>query len=72
MFMSNLVFQLGDRVLCADVRHPQYLREGIVTRVIRNREGIDSLAEYVIDYGIDSAVVFENDVFRLILDAKAA
>jgi hypothetical protein len=40
--------------------------------VIRNREGIDALVEYVIDYGIDSAVVFENDVLRLILDARAA
>ena len=70
--MSNLLFQVGDRVRRADVRHPQYLREGIVTRVIRNREGIDALVEYVIDYGIDSAVLFENDLLRPTLDAKAA
>jgi hypothetical protein len=70
--MSNLLFQVGDRVLRADVHHPQYLREGIVIRVIRNREGIDALLEYVIDYGIDSVVLFENDVLRPILDAKAA
>ena len=43
-----------------------------MTRVIRNREGIDALVEYVIDYGIDSAVLFENDVLRPILDEKAA
>ena len=72
MFMSDLMFQVGDRVLRADVRRPQYLREGIVIRVIRNREGIDALVEYVIDYGIDSVVLFENDVLRPILDAKAA
>jgi hypothetical protein len=72
MFISNLMFQVGDRALRADVRHPQYLREGIVTRVIRNREGIDALAEYVIDYGIDSAMLFEHDLLRPILDAKAA
>jgi hypothetical protein len=72
MFMSDLMFQVGDRVLRADVCHPQYLREGIVIRVIRNREGIDALVEYVIDYGIDSVVLFENDVLRPILDAKAA
>jgi hypothetical protein len=70
--MSTLMFQVGDRVLRADVRHPQYLQEGIVTRVIRNREGIDALVQYVIDYGIDSAVVFEHDVSRPILDTKAA
>ena len=70
--MSNLMFQVGDRVVSADVHHPQYLREGIVTRVIRNREGIDALVQYVIDYGIDSAVAFEHDVSRPILDTKAA
>ena len=70
--MSNLLFQVGDRVLRADVRHPQYLREGIVTRVIRNREGIDALVEYVVDYGADSVVLFKHDVFRPILNAKAA
>jgi len=69
--MSNLMFQVGDRDLRADVRHPQYLREGIVTRLIHNREGIDALVEYVTDYGIDSAVLFENEVLRPILDAKA-
>jgi hypothetical protein len=70
--MSNLMFHVGDRVLRADVRNPQHLREGIVIRVIRNREGIDALVEYVIDYGIDTTVLFENDVLRPILDAKAA
>lgn len=70
--MSNLMFQVGDRVVSADVRHPQYLREGIVTRVIRNREGIDALVEYMIDYGIDSTELFEHDLLRPILDAKAA
>ena len=70
--MSNLLFQMGDRILRTDVHHPQYLREGIVTRVIRNRKNIDTLVEYVVDYGIDSVVLFENDLLRPILDAKAA
>jgi hypothetical protein len=70
--MSNLMFRVGDRVLRADVRNPQYLQEGIVTRMIPNREGIDTLVEYVIDFGIDCAVLFENDLLHVLLDAKSA
>ena len=70
--MSNLTFQIGDRVLRADVGNPQYLQEGIVTRVIPNREGIDSLGEYVIDCGIDYIVLFGNELLQLIPDAKSA
>jgi hypothetical protein len=70
--MSNLMFQIGDRVLRADVSNPQYLHEGIVTRVIPNREGIDSLGEYVIDFGIDYIVLFGNELLQLIPDAKSA
>jgi hypothetical protein len=46
--------------------------EGIVIRVIPNREGIDTLVEYVIDFGIDRAVPFENDLLHLLLDAISA
>ena len=67
--MSNLTFQIGDRVLRADVRNPQHLQEGIVTRV---REGIDSLVEYVIDFGSDYAVLFENELLQLVPYAKSA
>ena len=62
--MSNLTFQIGDRVLRADVRNPQHLQEGIVTRVTPNREGIDSLVVYVIDFGSDYAVLFENELLQ--------
>ena len=67
--MSNLTFQIGDRVLRADVRNPQHLQEGIVTRV---REGIDSLVEYVVDFGSDYAVLFENELLQLVPYAKLA
>ena len=70
--MSNLTFQIGDRVLRADVRNPQHLLEGIVTRVRPNREGIDSLVEYVIDFGSDYAVLFENELLQLVPYAKSA
>jgi hypothetical protein len=70
--MSNLMFQIGDRVLRADVRNPQHLQEGIVTRVTTNREGIDSLVEYVIDFGSDYAVLFENELLQLVPYAKSA
>ena len=70
--MSNLTFQIGDRVLRTDVRDPQHLQEGIVTRVIPNREGIDSLVEYVIDFGIDYAVLFQNELLQLVPYAKSA
>ena len=70
--MSNLMFRVGDRVLRADVRNPQYLQEGIVIRMILDREGIDGLAEHVIDFGIDCAVLFENDLLHRLPDAKSA
>jgi hypothetical protein len=70
--MSNLTLQIGDRVLHADVRNPQHLQEGIVRRVISNRECIDSLVEYVIDFGIDYAVLFENELLQLVPYAQSA
>jgi hypothetical protein len=70
--MSNLTFQIGDHVLRADVLNPQHLQEGIVTRVTPNRAGIDSLAEYVIDFGSDYAVLFENELLQLVPYAKLA
>jgi predicted SPOUT superfamily RNA methylase MTH1 len=70
--MSNFTFQIGDRVLRADVRNPQHLREGIVTRVTPNQEGIDSLVKYVIDFGSDYAVLFENELLQLVPYAKLA
>jgi hypothetical protein len=70
--MSNPMFRVGDRVLRADVRNPRYLQEGIVIRVIPNREGIDTLVKYVVDFGIDCAVLFENDLLHVLLDAKSA
>ena len=70
--MSNLTFRIGDRVLRADVRNPQHLQEGIVTRVTPNREGIDSLVEYVIDFGSDFAVLFENELLQLVPYARSA
>jgi len=70
--MSNLTFQIGDRVLRADVSKLQNLQEGIVIRVTPNREGIDSLVEYVIDFGSDYVVLFENELLQLVPSAKSA
>jgi hypothetical protein len=72
-FMSNFMFQIGDRVLAADVRDPagQSLQEGIITRVIPNQEGIDSLVQYVIDFGVECRVLFENEL-EWVVQAKSA
>jgi len=40
--------------------------------VITNRECIDSLVEYVIDFGIDYAVLFENELLQLVPYAQSA
>ena len=40
--------------------------------VTTNRGGIDSLVEYVIDFGSDYAVLFENELLQLVPYAKSA
>jgi len=72
--MSNFMFQIGDRVLGADVGNAECsesLQEGIITHVIPNQEGIDSLVQYVIDFGMDCRVLFANEL-ELVVHAKSA
>jgi hypothetical protein len=70
-FTSNFTFHIGDRVLSADIRNPECLQEGIIRHVIPNRDGIDSLVQYVIDFGTECRVLFENEL-ELVVYAKSA
>jgi hypothetical protein len=43
-------FKVGDRVHRVDLREATYMKDGIVVRVMANEEGIESPAEYEVNF----------------------
>jgi len=59
-------FAIGDQVERIGVLVPEYMRYGIVTRVIANNVGQDVFYEYEVDFGNHRLGTFYEPQLRLI------
>jgi hypothetical protein len=41
----------GDQVERIGSLVPDYMRTGVVTRIVRNKDGVDWFSEYAVDFG---------------------
>jgi len=59
------LFKVGDRVERIGVLAPTWMKEGIITKVIPNKYGIESATEYEVDFGQFKAILYHVEL-RLI------
>jgi hypothetical protein len=65
------LFKVGDRVERIGVLAPTSIKEGIITKVIPNKYGIESATEYEVDFGLLKAILYQVEL-RLIESAPPA
>jgi len=64
------LFRVGDRVERIGVLGPQWMKVGIITRVIPNEYGIESATEYEVDFGeLAKATLYQVEL-RLVKTAQ--
>jgi hypothetical protein len=56
------LFKVGDRVERIGVLAPTWMKEGIITRVIPNKYGIDSATEYEVEFGQLKAILYQVEL----------
>jgi hypothetical protein len=59
-------FKVGDRVERIGALVPSYMRDGVVRCVIPNKDGIEWLAEYEVDFGDQLIAMFYETQLRLV------
>jgi len=59
-------FKIGDHVERIGSLVPQYMRSGIVTKVIPNKDGMDWFTEYEVNFGNKTIAVFYQTQLRLV------
>ena len=59
------LFKVGDRVQRIGVLAPTWMKEGIITKIIPNKYGIESATEYEVDFGQLKAILYRVEL-RLI------
>jgi hypothetical protein len=63
-------FKIGDQVERIGALVPPYMRIGVITGVIPNRESVDWLTQYEVDFnGNDTTILFEMQL-RLVKAAE--
>ena len=58
-------FKVGERVERIGSLVPEYMRSGVVTRVIPNPQGQDLFNEYEVDFGNQLIAIFYETQLRL-------
>ena len=59
-------FKIGDHVERIGSLVPEYMRSGIVTKVIPNKDGMDWFTEYEVNFGNKTIAVFYQTQLRLV------
>jgi hypothetical protein len=59
-------FKTGDHVERIGVLVPQYMRTGVVTKIIPNQNGLDQFTEYEVDFGNQVIATFYETELRLV------
>ena len=62
-------FKVGDHVERVGSLIPQYMKSGVVIRVIPDTSGTDWLTEYEIDFGNNQTAMFYETQLRLVKTA---
>jgi Tfp pilus assembly protein PilF len=57
-------FKVGDRVVRIGTLIPEYLREGVITRVIPNKDGLHLFTEYEVELDDKQIAVFYETQLR--------
>jgi hypothetical protein len=63
------MFQIGDCIERIGPLVPQYMRRGVVTCVMVNKDGIEWLTEYQVDFGHQLIATFYEPQLRLVNSA---
>jgi len=56
------LFNVGDRVERIGVLAPTWMKEGIITKIIPNKYGIESATEYEVDFGRLKAILYQLEL----------
>jgi hypothetical protein len=59
-------FKVGDHVERIGSLVPQYMRSGIVTKVVPNKDGSDWFTEYEVNFGTKTIANFYETQLRLV------
>ena len=62
-------FNVGDQVERIGSLVPEYMRTGIVTKVIPNQDGLDWFTEYEVNFGNKTIAIFYETQLRLVKTA---
>jgi len=62
-------FKVGDRVERVGTLVPVYMHDGIILRIIPNKEGIDGYTEYEVNFGNQMIGTFYEAQLRLVKPA---
>jgi hypothetical protein len=60
-----LKFKVGDRVERIGLFVAEYMRSGVITRVIPNNQGVELFNEYEVNFGKQLIAVFYETQLRL-------
>jgi hypothetical protein len=65
-------FKIGDRVERIGPLVPDYMRSGVITRVIPNKDGLDWFTEYEINFGYKRIANFYETQLRQVKAATVS
>jgi hypothetical protein len=63
-------FKVGDRVERVGVLIPPYMRDGTITSVIPNKDGLEWFTEYEVNFGNQIIAIFYETQLRLVQRAN--
>ena len=65
-------FRVGDQVERIGSLVPDYMRTGVVTRIVTNKDGDDWFSEYAVDFGRGGIVTLYETQLRLLKAATVS
>ena len=65
------LFKVGDRVERIGELVPTFMKEGIITKIIPHKHGIDWATQYEVDFGEQVTAVFYQNELRLVKAASS-
>jgi hypothetical protein len=70
--LPEIKFKVGDHVERIGSLVPQYMRSGVVTRVIPNKDGLDLFTEYEVNFDNTVIATFYQTQLRLAKPTESA
>jgi hypothetical protein len=60
-------FKVGDEVERIGSLVPEYMRRGVITKIIPNKDGMDSFTEYEVNFSSQVIAIFYEAQLRLMI-----